>query len=199
MGFKRQLSDESEKQIIVLYATGLSCMAVGKRFDRGCETVKRVLHRHGVQLRRTGEYINGKKTGQPVSAEARERARTASGSWWKSAKQKNPAKMKIYALRQRARTRGIVFDLTEKDIVIPEFCPVLGIRLAQNRGKYGPADNSPTVDRINPLKGYVKGNVQVISDKANRIKSNATLGEIEKVLAYMKKIAGVEEANGASG
>lgn len=49
-------------------------------------------------------------------------------------------------------------------------------------------DGSPTLDRIVPEKGYVKGNVAVISHKANRIKNNGSLEELEAVVSYTKKM-----------
>lgn len=68
------------------------------------------------------------------------------------------------------------FNLEPKDIVIPTECPVLGIPL--KRGEGAITDHSPTLDRITPEKGYVRGNVLVISNKANRMKSTATSQEL---------------------
>lgn len=79
--------------------------------------------------------------------------------------------------RDRAARRGIQFTIDREDIVIPAHCPVLKI----------PMDR-PSLDRINPDRGYVPGNVQVISFRANTLKNNATREELAKVLAYMKRI-----------
>ena len=98
----------------------------------------------------------------------------------------------LFAARNRAKKNGWSFDLEEKDIVIPEFCPVLGIKLEYKRGtgvKRGDVSSyldSPSLDRIKPELGYVKGNVMVISYRANVLKSNATISELEKVIQYMK-------------
>lgn len=81
----------------------------------------------------------------------------------------------------------VEFDLHLSDIVIPLVCPVLGIPLRVNHSVTGP--NSPSVDRINPSGGYTKGNVTIISLKANTIKSNATIAEVRQVLAYMESHA----------
>ncbi len=62
------------------------------------------------------------------------------------------------------------------DIDIPERCPILGIPLA--RGTQKQNDRSPSIDRIDNTKGYVPGNVQVISLKANRMKNDATDTEL---------------------
>jgi hypothetical protein len=88
----------------------------------------------------------------------------------------------LTALRGKSKKRNIPFDLEVSDVVIPEVCPVFGTKLKMNLG--GAQDDSPSFDRINPVLGYVKGNVRVISNKANRIKSNATPEEIRMVYEY---------------
>ena len=88
--------------------------------------------------------------------------------------------------RARARKRGIAHDITGKDIQIPEFCPVLGIRLVPLQGRR--VDNAPSVDRIDPAKGYVKGNVAVISWKANRLKSDCHDPIVfDAIAAYLRR------------
>lgn len=99
----------------------------------------------------------------------------------------NWPKFIMAGLRHRARKRGLVFDITEEDISVPDVCPVLGIPIVIRTGRH-PRKNydSPSVDRIHNDKGYVKGNVQVISTRANSLKSDATIEELEAVLKYMK-------------
>lgn len=86
--------------------------------------------------------------------------------------------------RARAKEFGRDFDIELNDIVIPEACPILGIPLYRNSGAVGP--NSPVLDRINNDSGYVKGNVSVISHRANALKKNFTIQDIEALLNYMK-------------
>lgn len=78
------------------------------------------------------------------------------------------------------------FNLHHKDLEWPEYCPILGVKL--ERG--GDRSNSPSLDRIDPSVGYVKGNVRVISKLANGMKQNATFDELEmfskNILKYMK-------------
>lgn len=84
----------------------------------------------------------------------------------------------------RAKKKGIEFDLEREDIQIPEQCPILGIKLKTNQtGRPGFFADSPSLDRIDPLKGYTKDNVRVISNRANLLKSNALISELELVLA----------------
>jgi hypothetical protein len=70
-------------------------------------------------------------------------------------------------------------------MTIPSKCPVLGIPL--HRGVGGFCDNSPTLDRFIPELGYVKGNVEVISFRANRIKCDASMDEVTRVCDWMRK------------
>lgn len=78
--------------------------------------------------------------------------------------------------KSRAKKKGFEHNITIDDIQIPDKCPLLGIPLFAGQG--GVCPNSPTLDRIDSSKGYVKGNVWVISYKANTIKSNATPEEL---------------------
>ena len=88
-------------------------------------------------------------------------------------------------VKQRAKKYNLSFDLEKEDIVIPEKCPILGIPLVYDIDSKT-KENSPSIDRIDNTKGYIKENIQVISNRANRIKSDASIEELEKILLYMK-------------
>ena len=94
-------------------------------------------------------------------------------------KAKHPEVQLLSGARIRARAKGLPFNITKRDIVIPKFCPMLGIEL--KRGKGVACGSSPTLDKIIPEKGYVRGNIWVISHRANMIKNNATSEEIIRV------------------
>jgi hypothetical protein len=86
----------------------------------------------------------------------------------------------------RAKQRNQPCTITVADVVIPDECPVLGIKLERgSAGKANPA--SPSLDCYFPELGYVPGNVTVMSHKANMIKSSATFEEFEKVYLWFKK------------
>lgn len=74
--------------------------------------------------------------------------------------------------KKRAKRRGQEFTISADDIVIPQLCPILEIPLFTCNETF--CDNSPSVDRIDTTKGYIPGNIHVISHKANAMKSNAT-------------------------
>jgi hypothetical protein len=99
----------------------------------------------------------------------------------------DPRVYMLYRTKARAKRCGLDFDLTPDDIAIPEFCPALGIKLVvRDVGKKGPQAGSPSLDRIDPTRGYVRGNVCVVSTRANTLKNDATTDELEAVLAYMR-------------
>ena len=74
-------------------------------------------------------------------------------------------------LKERSIQKGLTFDLTVEDIDVPLKCPVFGFDLKRNYKV--PLFNSPSVDRIDPTKGYTKDNIQIISQLANAMKQNA--------------------------
>jgi hypothetical protein len=90
--------------------------------------------------------------------------------------------------RRRSKLSNLEFNLEKSDIFVPEFCPILGIKLGISEGHS--RDASPSLDRINNNLGYIKSNVRVISTKANKMKGDATLEEIEvfckNILPYMR-------------
>ncbi len=77
--------------------------------------------------------------------------------------------------KARAKHSGLDFTLELSDVYIPAVCPLLDIPLKRDRQITSP--DSPSLDRIDPTKGYVKGNVWVISHKANTMKSDGSLTE----------------------
>jgi predicted nucleic acid-binding Zn-ribbon protein len=80
--------------------------------------------------------------------------------------------------KQRCKGTDREFNLEVSDIVIPDFCPILGIKLNMNSGKSGAYRNSPSLDRIDNSKGYTKDNIQVISQLANAMKCHASNKEL---------------------
>lgn len=98
-----------------------------------------------------------------------------------------------YLLRSakcRCDKYNIPFNITIKDIVIPDYCPILKIKLTKD--SMSKQDwNAPSIDKIVPELGYTKGNIMIISLKANVMKNNATKDELlafsEFFINYWKK------------
>lgn len=89
---------------------------------------------------------------------------------------KEPVKNLLRQVRSRCKRIGREFDLVEAGIEVPAMCPVLGMPLIWS-GKI--TDNTPSLDRINNNRGYTHDNVQIISNKANRMKTDATPEELK--------------------
>lgn len=105
-------------------------------------------------------------------------------SWSRQRHLNDPRRAMVQQAKRRAVWKGLPFDILFNDILVPEVCPVLGIPIRVQGGKV--SDNSPSIDRINGDLGYVRGNVRVISFRANSLKSNATPEELELVLLDLR-------------
>jgi len=89
-------------------------------------------------------------------------------------------------IKSRCKRLGREFSIEIEDIIIPEKCPVFGFELKrENRETWMCA---PSVDRIDSSKGYIKGNVTVVSRRANILKRDATIGELEQLFNYYKTL-----------
>lgn len=105
----------------------------------------------------------------------------------------------LYRMKKRARDKGLEFNLDASDLIIPAVCPIFGTPLAFSTDKFDP--NQPSMDRINPKKGYVKGNVCVISLRANKIKSRLDGTNVEHLKALREVLdffINANEKNGSS-
>ncbi len=88
--------------------------------------------------------------------------------------------------RQRAKDKNLAFNLDNNFVrsIVPSHCPIFNTKLewsVQRGNGHCPLPSSPSLDRIDPSKGYVKGNVWIISHRANQIKSNASHEELKLV------------------
>lgn len=99
----------------------------------------------------------------------------------------NKIKRLLALAAHRAKKKGVEFSITAADFNPITHCPLLGLPINFSKRGRGTADNSPTIDRIDPSQGYVPGNVWVISSKANRMKSDATAEELMALVLNLKK------------
>jgi hypothetical protein len=88
--------------------------------------------------------------------------------------------------KSRAKKNNLPFNIELGDIVIPEKCPLLGIKIQSTEVRNSP--NNPSLDKIIPEKGYIKGNVWIISNRANTLKNDASLQELELLVENLKKL-----------
>ena len=87
--------------------------------------------------------------------------------------------------RTRATERGMEFTITKEDIVIPDKCPLLGIDIIP---KAKDRTHSPSLDRIDSKKGYTPDNIWVVSSRANTLKNDASLQELELLVENLKAL-----------
>ena len=115
-------------------------------------------------------------------AENRDRMTAWSRGW----RARNVERTMLAAARKTAKARSLPFDIDVTDIQVPAACPALGIELRRDGGKR--THHSPSLDRVVPAKGYVKGNVIVVSWRANKLKSDATVDELRRLVAFYEKL-----------
>ena len=94
--------------------------------------------------------------------------------------------------KHRAKRKGLEFTIEIADLVIPEMCPILEIPLKINIG--GQQYDSPSLDRIDNSKGYIKDNIMIISNLANTMKSYASAYQLIKFARWVLKTYNEEDA-----
>lgn len=99
-----------------------------------------------------------------------------------SKRQHDPIPNMLAQAKKRAKTKGFDFNLIYEDIKIPDECPILEIKMEFN----GDRLKSPSLDRIDNLKGYTKDNVKIISFEANALKRHYPVKVFENLVSYMK-------------
>lgn len=125
----------------------------------------------------TAASLANKRWRRKHPEKARRMDREGARRWRKA----NRLRSLLISCKRRAKLKGILFNLIVDDLPnIPENCPVLGIPIKQNLNKR--TDHSPSIDRINNSLGYVKGNVRIISYRANRFKSDMCKEECELLM-----------------
>jgi hypothetical protein len=98
--------------------------------------------------------------------------------------------MLLYSAKSRAKRLGLPFDLDVEDLVpVPMTCEALGLPLNWIGPRSRRArDSSPSLDRKNPSLGYVRGNIKIISWRANSIRWAARADELAAVARYAASI-----------
>lgn len=99
-----------------------------------------------------------------------------------------PLKYMLNRIRGSAKRRGLEFSLLETDFqTLPKYCPVLNIEL-KYPGEALNADDPAiaSIDRIDNSMGYIAGNVAIISLRANKLKRDASLEELQALTKWLE-------------
>lgn len=186
LGLKRYFTGKAckHRHVSERYTSTYICLGCANLHEVGRDHDKKKKARRAWQHSPTGKAWRERQKTQTTRNKINEKVKTQ--------RKRDPRPFMLKAAAKRAREQGLEFDLTKDDISIPAVCPVLGIPLFV-RSKKGPGNNSPSLDRFKNEIGYKKHNVNVISHRANRIKTDASVEELSKVLAYMMKGASIHE------
>ena len=172
--FYTTINWEKEKETLQHLAnSGLSYQQIGDKYNVTRERIRQIFKRYGLahaqSIKRTQRQIRRYKkygdTSQELYKEKRRR---------------------FYNKKANAKRTGIPFTISFGEIEWPMVCPVFGTPIDYLAS--GISENSPSLDQIVPGKGYVPGNVAVMSWRANRIKNDGTLEEHVKVVTWLEKV-----------
>lgn len=136
------------------------------------------------KIRMARYYQNHKEERKQKGKEYAQKTYAQRNAYSRAYLDRNKERSLLYSSRKRAKFKGLEHNIELEDIIIPEFCPLLGLTLTRN--PEGLQANSPTLDRIDSTKGYIKGNVWVISHRANTIKNNSSIEEFGMIFTNWK-------------
>lgn len=145
-----------------------------RKSKKGKETRKRY-HRSGGYKAISDKYAKSAK-GQSARKKYRD-------LWYKTERGRKYSM--YYAAKRRAKRKGIEFRITQDDIHFPEVCPLLDIPIKISA--FGIRHDSPSLDRKDSSKGYTPENVWVVSTRANILKNNASIEELDTLVSNLKR------------
>ena len=176
----KKLTAEEKKQVIEWGKEGVGIMDIARRLDFKVtkQRIKQILDAAKVPVTEIKRANNRKQHHDKMFQK-----------WGPKWQDKEWRRSAVYdAMREKFRNKkahsyGVEFSIDFGDVLFPTHCPVLGIELDYFAS--GREENSPSFDRIDPKKGYVKGNVAIISLRANRIKNDGTAEEHQKIADFI--------------
>lgn len=151
-----------------------------------CGTVKAVF---GTNLRSGKTKSCGCRDVTGENSQSRKHARERHGHFW--VPRTNPWYGQAAGVKARALVTGLGFGFASicecafyLMQIAPSECPVFHVPFQRGTpGQFSPY--APSVDRKNNSKGYVRGNLQIISLKANTMKAHATQEELERFAEWV--------------
>jgi hypothetical protein len=183
MPYHYQITKEERQQLLEWAKDGVMYSEIAKRLDNKIsrQRVKQICAKARIDSKKIKDERNRKNLEDRMTAK-----------WGKDWRNDEVRKSYLYqAMRAKFRSKkanatrlGYEFTVQFGDIEFPTHCPILGIQL-DYFAEEGWKDNSPSFDRLDPKKDYCKGNVFVISMRANRIKNDGTAEEHYQIAEFM--------------
>lgn len=159
---------------------GLKPNTIRARLRSG-STVAEALNTNFRPWENRGRY----QPGETCSVEGCANAPFAKGKCTKHYQRSRPALQRLFAeARYKAKRDGIPFDITLADIEDRDVCPMLGIPLVDGQPN-SVSENTKHLDRVIYSKGYVKGNVQVISKKGAWLKKDMEPADVRRLWDFL--------------
>lgn len=157
---------------------------VAEMFKCTKQNISLVIKKHLPHLRKS-DYGRGKRGVDKKAAKLKYIQETYGRTTWYWANDLEKAHSDFFRRKeQNAKKTKWEWSIKYSDLVYPKYCPVLGLEL--NWFAEARAENSPSIDRIDSTKGYIKGNVIVMSWRANRIKNDGSAEEHQKIAEFLK-------------
>ena len=170
-----------QRCVSCLQRKDLICFSrLGNEFIKTCKSCRAKIHKKSYlkHKKRILHALSISRKQNPMSFRLRDRRRRL----------RNPTSVMLAAAKWRAKQKKIPFNIQHEDITIPSTCPVLGVPFYKHTMRYRrstqPHQYSPSLDRIDNNKGYIKGNVVVVSYRVNSIKKDASIEELKKIVNF---------------
>lgn len=164
---------------VELGKSGKSLKEIGDHYGVSRQRIKQLFDQHGVDPAEIGVKVRTKRSRETEAARYWHKWGDKDQSLYSEKRQKYRTK------KANAKRAGVEFSVAFSEIDWPTRCPILGIELQYY--SEGRTDASVSIDRIDPTKGYVSGNVVVISWRANRLKNDGSGEEHQKIADFYKK------------
>lgn len=180
MPFKGIKWEDRITEAVELGNQGKTLQQIGDHFGVSRQRMQQVFRKYNINPQEIGAKLRTKRS----------RETEAARYWlkWGDTDQQLYAekRQKYRAKKANAKRAGVEFTVPFSELVFPVHCPVLGIEL--DYLTEGRQENSVSFDRIDPSKGYVSGNVIIVSFRANRIKNNSNWEELQKIADFYKNM-----------
>jgi hypothetical protein len=133
--------------------------------------------------------INARRKAAVKKYNASAKGKAARKKWVPLDIKREWARITVQAARRRAKIKNREFNITVDYVcsIITDTCPIFNSALYYNKGAKDSMMHSPSLDRIDPSRGYTEDNLIVISHRANMLKSNATWQELQTIVDWIRK------------